>query len=58
MDNNYNIDALLDTLEQQVRDWMQARGIADPLLVGIHTAGVWIAEHLQQRLQLAEEPGS
>lgn len=57
MDNNYNINALLDQLEQGVRDWMQTRGIEDPLLVGIHTAGVWLAAALQKRLDLPEELG-
>ncbi|MBU0654360.1 MAG: bifunctional pyr operon transcriptional regulator/uracil phosphoribosyltransferase PyrR [Gammaproteobacteria bacterium] len=54
---NYNITELLDQLEQQVRQWMQTTGIDDPLVVGIHTSGVWIAEELHKRLQLEGEPG-
>ncbi|HRJ52596.1 MAG TPA: bifunctional pyr operon transcriptional regulator/uracil phosphoribosyltransferase PyrR [Candidatus Thiothrix moscowensis] len=54
---NYNINELLDRLAQQIRDWMQERHIDDPLIVGIHTSGVWIADELQKRLQLADEPG-
>lgn len=54
---NYNINELLDRLVQQIRDWMQERHIDDPLIVGIHTSGVWIADELQKRLQLADEPG-
>lgn len=53
----YNINELLDRLAQQIRDWMQERHIDDPLIVGIHTSGVWIADELQKRLQLADEPG-
>ncbi len=54
---NYNINELLDQLEQQVRHWMQETGIDNPLLVGIHTSGVWIAQALHKRLQLEEDLG-
>ncbi|MEN9425058.1 MAG: bifunctional pyr operon transcriptional regulator/uracil phosphoribosyltransferase PyrR [Pseudomonadota bacterium] len=58
MDNkNYNINVLLDSLEQQVRQWMQDKNISNPVMVGMHTAGVWVAQALHQRLQLAEELG-
>lgn len=58
MDNkNYNVSELLNELEQQVRQWMQNTGIDDPLIVGIHTSGVWLANELHKRLQLEEEPG-
>lgn len=55
--NNYNINALLDQLEQQTRAYLQQRGITNPVIVGIHTAGVWLAQALHQRLQLAEPLG-
>lgn len=58
MDNkNYNVNALIDQLEQQARQWMQDKGITQPVMVGIHTSGVWIAQALHQRLQLPEELG-
>lgn len=55
--NTYNIHELIDQLAQQIRMWMQAQHINNPLLVGIHTSGVWIAHELQKRLQLEDEPG-
>jgi pyrimidine operon attenuation protein/uracil phosphoribosyltransferase len=55
--NNYNIAALLDQLEQQTRQWLHDKGISNPLMVGIHTSGVWIARELHKRLQLPEELG-
>ena len=55
--NNDNINALLDSLEQQVRQWMQDKGISNPVMAGMHTAGVWVAQALHQRLQLTEELG-
>ncbi len=58
MDNkNYNIAALIDQLEQQTRQWMQAKGITEPVMVGIHTAGVWIAQELHKRLNIGEKLG-
>lgn len=58
MDNkNYNINALLDQLEQQIRQWMHDKGINNPVMVGMHTAGVWVAQALHQRLQLSEALG-
>lgn len=54
---NYNVAALIDQLEQQARQWMQDKGITNPVMVGIHTSGVWIAQELHKRLQLPEELG-
>lgn len=55
--NNYNLKALLDQLEQQLRDYLKARNIERPLIVGIHTSGVWLAKALHQRLGIQEELG-
>lgn len=58
MDNkNYNINELLDQLEQQTRAWMQAKHITNPVMVGLHTGGVWVAQALQQRLAITEALG-
>ncbi|MDQ5768552.1 bifunctional pyr operon transcriptional regulator/uracil phosphoribosyltransferase PyrR [Thiothrix subterranea] len=58
MDNkNYNINALLDQLEQQTRAWMQVHQITNPVMVGLHTAGVWVAQALHQRLAISEALG-
>jgi len=55
--NNYNIAPLIDQLEQQTRQWLHDKRISNPLMVGIHTSGVWIAQELHKRLQLPEELG-
>ncbi|WP_028488556.1 bifunctional pyr operon transcriptional regulator/uracil phosphoribosyltransferase PyrR [Thiothrix lacustris] len=58
MDNkNYNVTALLDQLEQQTRQWIQNHHITDPIMVGLHTGGVWVAQALRQRLNIPEELG-
>lgn len=44
------IPALLDKLEESLRRIISERKLADPLMIGIRTAGVWIAEHMHRRL--------
>lgn len=56
--DDYDVDGLMNRLEQLTRDWLQSRGIADPVMVGIHTSGVWVAQQLHQRLGLQEELGA
>ena len=53
----YAIAPLLDQLEQQTRQWLQAKNIAQPIMVGIHTAGVWLAQALHARLGLSDALG-
>lgn len=55
--DDYDVDGLMNRLEQLTRDWLQSRGITDPVMVGIHTSGVWVAQQLHQRLGLQEELG-
>ncbi len=49
---------LLDVMEQRLRESLQRRGITQPLMVGIHTGGAWLAEHLHQRLELERPLGT
>ncbi|NJM13080.1 MAG: bifunctional pyr operon transcriptional regulator/uracil phosphoribosyltransferase PyrR [Synechococcaceae cyanobacterium SM1_2_3] len=48
---------LIEALAVQLRELLARRGIMDPALVGIHTGGVWIAERLRQRLDIATPLG-
>ncbi|KAB2929674.1 MAG: bifunctional pyr operon transcriptional regulator/uracil phosphoribosyltransferase PyrR [Candidatus Contendobacter sp.] len=50
-------ESLIDAMASQLRDLLAERGIAEPMLVGIHTGGVWIAERLRQRLGVAAPLG-
>lgn len=52
-----NIDQLLESLEQQLREVIIARKLENPLMIGIRTGGVWIAERLHARLGLNEPLG-
>ncbi|QSP95403.1 bifunctional pyr operon transcriptional regulator/uracil phosphoribosyltransferase PyrR [Marinobacter salinisoli] len=47
-----DIDQLLDELETGLRQVLSGRGIDAPLLIGIRTGGVWLADLLSKRLGL------
>ncbi|MEX2354006.1 MAG: bifunctional pyr operon transcriptional regulator/uracil phosphoribosyltransferase PyrR [Gammaproteobacteria bacterium] len=44
------IGQLLDTMAGQLQKTLAEAGRDDPLIIGIHTGGYWIAQKLQQRL--------
>ena len=54
---NYDVDQLLTVMTQDLKDLIQEKQLDDPVMVGIHTAGVWIAERLHQALEIKEELG-
>lgn len=48
---------LIDAMSLALREVFAQRGIHDPALVGIHTGGVWVAEHLHRRLAINDPLG-
>ena len=50
-------DALLDHLENSLRQEIARRGIHDPVMIGIHSGGAWVAELLHARLDIREPLG-
>jgi pyrimidine operon attenuation protein/uracil phosphoribosyltransferase len=49
-----DVDALLEGMSEQIR----TQHIEEPLMIGIHTGGVWIAEQLHRRLNLQQPLGT
>jgi len=49
-----NLDHLIRTMENGLREYLNL----DPLMIGIHTGGVWIAESLHRTLQMSEPLGT
>ncbi len=47
-------DELLVKLADQLTTLLEKKAIADPLMVGIHTGGVWVAKKLHKLLHIAE----
>lgn len=57
MENKLSIPRLLDTLEAKLKQAISTRQLNDPLMIGIRTGGVWVAEILHQRLAIKEPLG-
>lgn len=55
MNNNYNIPAYIDQMGSQLSEHLANNHIEKPVMVGIHSAGVWIANRLHEKLKI-EEP--
>ena len=53
-ENNLNITLLLTQLEYNLKKLLKERQLKNPVMIGIHTGGAWIAEQLYQRLEISE----
>lgn len=47
-------DKLLEKLATDLENHLEQRGISEPLMVGIHTGGAWLAERLHKMLGLRQ----
>ncbi len=52
------VEPLLTDMSSRLQQLMQARGIQQPVMIGIHTGGAWVATHLHQALDLADPLGT
>ena len=46
----YDVEQLLVTIGEQLARHITVEDIDDPLMIGIHTGGAWVAERLHQQL--------
>jgi len=44
------VNQLLADIQQQLLDHMSAKSITNPLIIGIHTGGVWLAQRIHDAL--------
>ncbi len=51
------ISELLNKLETELKLIIEQRQLTNPVMIGIRTGGVWIAEQMHQRLQINEPLG-
>jgi pyrimidine operon attenuation protein/uracil phosphoribosyltransferase len=51
------LDAIIARMAEDLRALIQARRISAPLMIGIHTGGVWVADRLHEALELTEPLG-
>ena len=54
---NYDVEKMLNVMAEGLREQFAARHIDKPVMIGIHSGGVWVAEQLHQRLELKEPLG-
>ncbi len=52
------IDGLIRRMAQQLRERLQERRISEPVMIGIHTGGAWIAARLHALLGIREPLGA
>ncbi len=50
--DGYNIEQIISKMADDLAQHLKTKNIDNPLIVGIHTAGVWLAEMLHKRLNL------
>jgi pyrimidine operon attenuation protein/uracil phosphoribosyltransferase len=46
----HNIDQILVDMQDRLCAFLDESDITEPLLIGIHTGGLWVAEHIRQTL--------
>lgn len=54
---NTDIGDLIETMAAELQQNLRSRGVTDPVMVGIHTGGVWVAQALHRRLGLEQPLG-
>lgn len=53
-----DVEILLEQMTAQLNSILQARGLNDVCMIGIHTGGVWVARELHRRLAISEALGT
>ncbi|HHJ39586.1 MAG: bifunctional pyr operon transcriptional regulator/uracil phosphoribosyltransferase [Methylothermaceae bacteria B42] len=52
-----DVKSLLAALEACLKQQIHSRRLDNPLMIGIHTGGVWLAENLHKKLKIKEPLG-
>jgi len=52
-----NIDEIIDEMAANLLQMMKRNNIESPLMIGVHTGGLWVAERLHAKLGLAKPLG-
>jgi pyrimidine operon attenuation protein/uracil phosphoribosyltransferase len=55
--NHNDILALLNSMAEKLKDHLVRNKREQAVMIGIHTGGVWIAEHLHRMLNLTDDLG-
>lgn len=57
MTDKIAVAPLLEKLIVELQHYMQSKSLTDPILVGIRTGGVWLAEHIHRQCQITQPLG-
>lgn len=52
-----DVNNLLDKMHRELVFLLEQKGLENPIMVGIHTGGAWVAEYLHRKLGLDEPLG-
>jgi pyrimidine operon attenuation protein/uracil phosphoribosyltransferase len=58
MPDSRDVNQLLGQMANNLRSLLALRSVSDPLMIGIHTGGVWVAQALHSQLGLSEPLGT
>ena len=58
MSTGPDVQQLLDNMSIDLRSLLSSKNITDPLMIGIHTGGVWVAEALHKQLDVKQPLGT
>ena len=54
---DYDVSQIINTMADEISTIIKQKQAEDPVMVGIHTAGVWIAQALHKSLDIQEPLG-
>jgi pyrimidine operon attenuation protein/uracil phosphoribosyltransferase len=55
--SDIDVDALIDQIAQDIRRSIEDRGRGNPAVIGIHTGGTWLAQHIHEQLDVTDPLG-
>ena len=58
MPDSRDVNQLLGQMATDLRSLLASRSVSAPLMIGIHTGGVWVAQALHNQLALTEPLGT
>ena len=58
MPDSRDVNQLLGQMANNLRSLLALRSVSDPLMIGIHTGGVWVAQALHSQLGLSDPLGT
>jgi len=56
--DSHDVSTMLERMVTDLATLLSTRQISDPVMIGIHTGGVWIAQALHQALEIKQPLGS